>query len=103
MRQDEPEDAPSAKWLQRLTRRAPPPTPPVVPTPVKLGLRTSVSEFLLVTRLRARNLLSRRGHVAADAEQKAQVMARYAHILGVTCKHWFPQDTPTTRPHQPKL
>ncbi len=103
MRQDDPEDAPSAKWLQRLTRRAPPPPP--VPAPVKLGLRTSISEFLLVTRLRARNLLGRRGQVAVaiDAEQQAEVMARYAHILGVTCKHWFPQDTPTTRPHQPKL
>lgn len=102
MRQDDPEDAPSAKWLQRLTRRAPPPPP--IPAPVKLGLRTSISEFLLVTRLRARNLLGRRGQVAVavDAE-KAEVMARYAHILGVTCKHWFPQETPTTRPHQPKL
>ena len=114
MRQDDPEDAPHAAWLRRLTRRERPDaradqrahTPTNLPanTPVKLGLRTSISEFLLVTRLRARNLLGRRGQVAVDVDaEQAAVMARYAHILGVTCKHWFPQDTPTTRGHQPEL
>lgn len=101
MRQEDPADAPPAAWLRRLTRRAPPAE--VVPLPVKIGLRTSISEFLLVTRLRARNLLGRRGQATAklDAE-KAAVMARFAHILGVTCKHWFPEDPPASR-HRPKL
>lgn len=100
MRQEDSADAPPAAWLQRLTRRAPPVE--VAPVPIKIGLRTSISEFLLVTRLRARNLLGRRGQAAAkpDADQAA-MMARFADILGVTCKNWFPEDLPTTRRQQP--
>lgn len=102
MRQENPADAPPTAWLRRLTRRAPPTE--AVPLPIKIGLRTSISEFLLVTRLRARNLLSRRGQLAAraDAEQ-ADVMARFAHILGVTCKHWFPQEPSSGSRHQRQL
>lgn len=102
MRKEDPANARPAAWLRRLTRRAPPAE--AVSLPIKIGLRTSISEFLLVTRLRARNLLGRCSQTAAkpDAE-KAAVMTRFAHILGVTCKHWFPDKPPTTRHHQPKL
>ena len=102
MRQEKPADAPPTAWLRRLTRRAPPPQ--ADPLPIKIGLRTSISEFLLVARLRARNLLSRCGHAAVKSDaEKAAVMTRFAHILGVTCKNWFPEDSPTVRRHQPKL
>jgi hypothetical protein len=102
MSQEDPEDARPAPWLRRLTRRGLPPV--TAQLPAKIGLRTSISEFLLVTRLRARNLLGRRGLAAAEADaQQAEMMARYAHVLSVTCKNWFPEDTPTTRGHQPKL
>ena len=92
---------PPTPWLQRLTHWAPPAAK--VPLPAKIGLKASISEFLLVTRLRARNLLGRRLQLAqADAEQAA-VMTRFAHILGVTCKHWFPEDTLAGQRHHPTL
>ena len=102
MRRESPADAPQVAWLRRLTRRAPPAE--AAPLPSKIGLRTSISEFLLVTRLRASNLLGRRGQAAAHSDaEKAVLMARFAHILGVTCKNWFPADPPTTSRHQPTL
>ncbi len=102
MRQEDPADAPPAAWLRRLTRRAPPAE--AEPLPVKIGLRTSISEFLLVTRLRARNLLGRHDQAAAKADaDRAAMMDRFAHVLGVTCKHWFPPDRPSTPRYQPKL
>ena len=108
MRQDDPAHAPPAAWLARFSRRAPLAArpPAAMPLTAKVSLKASISEFLLVTRLRARNLLSRRAHAAAvgttDAEQAA-VMAHFARILGVTCKHWFPEDTFTSRGHRPRL
>lgn len=102
MRLEDPADARPAAWLQRLTRRAP--AAEALPLPIKIGLRTSISEFLLVTRLRARNLLGRRGHELAKTNtEQAAVMARFAHILGVTCKHWFPEDPPASRSHSSRL
>lgn len=101
-RQEDSADTPPAVWLRHLGRKEAPDA--AEPLPRKIGLRASISEFLLVTRLRACNLLGRRGHVVAtsDADQAA-VMARFAHILSVTCKHWFPRDTLTNRPHQTQL
>lgn len=105
IRQEDSSNTPPAPWLRRLTRWAPPAAK--VALPAKVGLKASVSEFLLVTRLRARNLLDRRRQAAPDAAQadaeQAAVMTRFAHILGVTCKHWFPEDTLTDQRHRPKL
>ena len=105
VRQEDSPNTPPAPWLQRLTRWAPPVAK--IPLPAKIGLKASISEFLLVTRLRARNLLDRRLQAAPDAAQadaeQAAVMARFAHILGVTCKHWFPENTLAGQRHHPKL
>jgi hypothetical protein len=102
MNQQDPTDTASGIWLRRLTHQAP--ATAVVPLPRKIGLRASISEFLLVTKLRARNLLGRRDQtVVKSDEDQAAIMARFSHILDVTCKQWFPRDTPARRQHHPRL
>ena len=79
----------------------------LAPTPKpsrKVTLKASIAELLLVSKLRARNLLGRHSAVPAVAEKNGEserkaVLARYAHILAVTCKNWFAGDEP--RNHQP--
>lgn len=47
---------------------------------MSLHLQASIAESLLVTRLRARTRPAR----------SAEVLERGAHIVLVTCNHWFP-------------
>lgn len=96
-----PADPPSAPtgWLRRITHHTPRTAAP--PLPKKIGLRASISEFLLVSRLRARNMLG--GRAASIAAEQAAVLTRFAHIMGVTCKHWFPQQPVNSRHHQRQL
>ena len=56
--------------------------PPVAQPTLKqrFSFQARISEFLLVTRLRARR------RSAPDAD----VLERAAHILHVTCQNWFP-------------
>ena len=78
--------------------------------PKKITLRASIAELLLVSKLRARHLLSRShsGSVRTEnhdeAERKA-MLARYTQVLAVTCKNWFPEaySSQRARPHQRQL
>lgn len=49
---------------------------------MSLKLQAGVSEFLLVSRLRARI-------PKVLAAQSADVLERGAHVVDVTCRHWF--------------
>ena len=67
----------------------------------KTTLRASIAELLLVSKLRARSLLGRSHANFVDFETQREVerketLERYAQILSVTCKNWFPEDA---RPH----
>ena len=67
----------------------------------KTTLRASIAELLLVSKLRARSLLGCRhaNHVDFGTRrevERMETLARYAQILSVTCKNWFPEDA---RPH----
>ena len=69
----------------------------------KTTLRASIAELLLVSKLRARSLLGRSHANFVDFETQREVerketLERYAQILSVTCKNWFPEDArPDTR------
>jgi hypothetical protein len=49
---------------------------------MSLKLQAGVAEFLLVTRLRARSQKTR-------PALSADVLERGAHVVNVTCRHWF--------------
>jgi hypothetical protein len=51
---------------------------------MSLKLQAGMAEFLLVTRLRARNQKARPA-LSADVD----VLERGAHVVDVTCRHWF--------------
>lgn len=59
-------------------------SPPVDARPVatrrSISFHAGLAEFLLLTRLKARSQKKR---------QVAQVLERAAHIVLVTCRHWF--------------
>ena len=66
-------------------------------------LKASIAELLLVSKLRARSLLGRHhSHLAGskhhDEVERKAMLARYAQVLAVTCKHWFPA---ACRPERP--
>ena len=71
-------------------------------------LKASIAELLLVSKLHACSLLSRHHpHLAEsknhdEAERKA-MLARYAQVLSVTCKHWFPKACNSPRPTERQL
>ena len=75
-----------------------------------ITLKASIAELLLVSKLRARHLFGRScaGFAHAEnhdeAERKA-MLARYAQVLAVTCKNWFPEahSPQRARPHQRQL
>lgn len=94
-----------------------PDQPPVNKPGRASNLKASIAEFLLISKLRARSLLSRlptsrldaaadAAHSAVDAQaladDKAVVMARYTKILAVTCKQWFDSGS-THSTHQRRL
>jgi hypothetical protein len=49
---------------------------------MSLKLQAGMAEFLLVTRLRARSQKTR-------PALSADVLERGAHVVDVTCQHWF--------------
>ena len=79
--------------------------------PAKVSLRTSISELLLVSKLRARSLMGRSNAASAASldnrhspdDEKARVLACFAKILAVTCRHWFPDDQSRHASHQRRL
>lgn len=63
----------------------------------KTTLRARIAELLLVSKLRARSLLGRSHANCVDFEAQREVerketLERYAQVLSVTCKNWFPED-----------
>lgn len=85
----EPSGAAASGLVARFRQRLFPPWSPrkepsatSLPAPVtkrQAGLQSSIAEFLLVNRLRARRC----------AASSADVMARASRIVFVTCQNWF--------------
>lgn len=69
--------------MPELNRREPDnPHIKAVAPPRDIGQRASIAQILLLARLRARN----RRDLAVDSLERA------AHVIFVTCKHWFSAD-----------
>ena len=80
----------------------------------KVSLRASISELLLISKLRASSFgLMGRSTAAEPAspaslqsppvDEKAVMLARYANILSVTCQHWFHHNDAKRPPHHRRL
>lgn len=68
--------------MPELNRREPDPPAKAAAPWRDIGQRASIAQILLLARLRARN----RRDLAVDSLERA------AHVIFVTCKHWFSAD-----------
>ena len=80
-------------WSSREESAEPQSHPlPAIPPQRQVGFPSSIAEFLLVFRLRAR----RRSALSAD------ILERALRVVFVTCKNWFAgTDSPASRPRRP--
>lgn len=105
-----PPDSPvnsRSSLVSRVRHRLFPPTPPAdVPGPTasnlpavhkrKAGFQASISEMLLVSRLKARN---KHDSVVSDVG----ILERATQVIFVTCKNWFASPQGRVNQHKTRL